>query len=667
MSLASTVVDATVQLSIYRTMSRIQACNQAIGQSLSSGESSFTYWPVDGHEAIAAGACAALDSDDQLVITYRGMADAIAKGAPLTALLAEWMGHANGLSRGRAGPMGIFAPEVGLMMSTGIVGAGPSIANGLALAQDLRQTGRVVAVSFGDGATSTGALNEALNLAALWTLPIVFLCQNNLFGEATPIAQYTRTEQLSDRAAAFGMHAETVDGTDPMAVYAAMESARERARSGGGPTFLEAISYRLGGHYFGDPLTTVPKDELAAARAAEPVTKFRSALAASGVATADELAAIDRDEAARVAVAMTGAIAGGQPSVSTLTEHLYGTVTPVDSPSAAAPAVAPDPVPTNMSQAINFALDNALRRDPDVVLIGEDIGAAGGVVGVTSKLFEKYGRDRVRDTPISETAIVGATLGASMAGLRPVGEVMFMDFLTVCLDPLANHAANIRYLSDGRLHAPMTLRMMVGASNGPQHSQSLEAWLMHVPGLKVVWPSTPADAAGLLASCIDDDDPCVFIEQMSLLFDSVSGPPLDADARVPIGKANIVRAGRHLTVLTYGAGIRLASRVAAELAADGVEIEIVDLRTLVPLDMPTILSSCARTRRAVIVHDAVQFCGPGAEIAAALGAQLFGELAAPVARLGASFVPVPQAAALETAARPGPESLRKIIEDTLKW
>jgi len=292
--------------------------------------------------------------------------------------------------------------------------------------------------------------------------------------------------------------------------------------------------------------------------------------------------------------------------------------------------------------AMNSALDLALAADPKVVLLGEDIAdPSGGVFKVTKGLSTRHGRDRVRDTPIAEQSILGAAIGAALAGYRPVAEVMFFDFLTVAMDQLVNHAAKFRYLSGGQHPVPITVRTAVGNSRfGAQHSQSLEAWFMHTPGVKVVFPSTPSDAKGLLASCVFDDDPCLFIEHVGLHY-SQKEPVPAGEHRVPLGQAAVRRPGDDVTVVSYGAQMPGVLAAAETLAGEGISVEAIDLRSLVPLDFSTVLASVARTRRAVVVHGATRFAGPGAEIAATVTEELFEDLAQPVVRLGARYVPTP--------------------------
>jgi len=313
-----------------------------------------------------------------------------------------------------------------------------------------------------------------------------------------------------------------------------------------------------------------------------------------------------------------------------------------------------------MAAALNAALDCALELDPKVLLLGEDIAdPAGGVFKITKGLSTKHGTTRVRATPIAEQSIVGAAIGASLGGYRPVAEVMFFDFITVAMDQVVNHAAKLRYMSGGMTPVPITIRTLVGSNRfGPQHAQSLEAWFMHTPGIKVVMPSTPMDAKGLLLSCIFDDDPCLFVEHSNMIFTQKADVP-EGDYRVPLGVADLKRSGDDVSVITYGTQVPNALEAADVLAGEGVSIEVIDLRSLVPLDLETILGSVGRTSRAVVVHDAATFCGPGAEIASILTEELWGTLAAPVVRLGGKNVPV--AFARELAVHPTVQTITAAV------
>ncbi len=656
---------AQLMLGFYKTMVRIAEADKAIQRGLSAGELQFQYYPAGGQEAISAGIAPLLRREDYAVITYRCIHDIVAKGTPLTEIMAEMYGKAAGTSKGKGGPMHLSDPNSGLMVTTGIVGAGLPIANGLALAAQLRKSDQVTVVSFGDGATSTGAAHEALNLAAVWKLPVVFVCQNNQYAEYTAVQEYTLSKSFAQRADGYGMAGVRVDGTDPLAVYEATKAAISRARSGEGPTLIEAVCHRLQGHAFGSDDTHMDRAALAAAKKAAPLITFRARLLAEGLAAEEQLTAIEAAARREVDEAQAFARNAPQPPPEELYSDVFAPSVPIpeiDSRSPTRATVAAEPTTSRritFAAAITEALDIALGRDPDVLLLGEDIAdPAGGVVKATYGLSTKYGRARVRPTPIAESAIVGAATGAALAGLKPVAEIMINDFLEVCMDQLTNHAAKLRYMSGGRTNVPMTVRTLTAGfvgSFGAQHSQSLEAWLTHSPGVKVVYPATPYDAKGLLLACIDDPDPCVFFEPMRCYFGQGSVP--EGHYSIPLGVADIKRPGSDLTLITWGWPLLDCLAAAERLKEDGIDAEVLDLRTLVPLDKPALLESVLRTRRAIVVHSAVEFCGFGAEIATMLHQALHRDLKSPVTRVGARYTSVPFSQALEPLHFPSEERI----------
>jgi pyruvate dehydrogenase E1 component beta subunit len=318
-------------------------------------------------------------------------------------------------------------------------------------------------------------------------------------------------------------------------------------------------------------------------------------------------------------------------------------------------------------QAVNMALDDALAGDPEVILLGEDVADSqgGGVIGVTKGLSSKYGNARVRSTPISEQAIMGAAIGAAIAGMRPVAEIMLMNFTTIAMDMIVNHAAKLRFMSGGQTHVPITIRTMTGAGfgNGGQHSDYLEAWFAHTPGIKVVAPSSPADAYGLLLACIADDDPCLFIENLPTYW--VRGPAPQRGVAIALGKANIRHKGSDVTLISYSRTVNECVAVVERLAKQGPSVELIDLRTVAPFDQTTILESVAKTRRAVIVHEAVKPFGVGAEIASCIHEKLHRELLHPVVRVGAPACPVPFSKVLENAYLPSERVIEAAIRSVL--
>lgn len=322
----------------------------------------------------------------------------------------------------------------------------------------------------------------------------------------------------------------------------------------------------------------------------------------------------------------------------------------------------------NTIQAVNMALDHAMGEDPNVIVFGEDVAdrEEGGVIGVTKGLSTKYGDSRVRSTPIAEQAIIGAAIGASLVGMRPVAEIMLMNFTTVAMDMIVNHAAKLRFMSGGQTNVPIVIRTMTGAgfSTGGQHADYLEAWFAHTAGLKVVIPSSPADAYGLMLSCIDDADPCIFIENIASYWNP--GPLPEKGVRIPLGKANVLRQGADVTVIGYSRQVHDIVAVADKLAKENIFLEVIDLRTISPLDTETILTSVAKTGRAVVVHEAVKNFGVGAEVSSRIHEALFSQLKAPVQRVGAAFCPVPFSKPLETAFMPSQADIEAAVRATLK-
>ena len=669
---SATSLSTEQSLSIYRTMLRIAACDRQIQQLLASGAVQFMYYPCAGQEAISAAIAETLTEDDYVLTTYRCIHDAVAAGTPVVEIMAEILGKASGTSKGKGGPMHLSDPNSGLMVTTGIVGGTLPISTGLGLAAKLKGTEQVTVCNFGDGAANIGAFGESLNLASLKKLPVVFVCQNNLYAEYTSLADSTASESLADRGPAYAMPGVRVDGTDPAAVHAAAAEAVARARRGDGPTLLECVAHRLQGHYFGSDESHMDQAALAAAREPTPITRFETRLTEAGIAKADDLAAIRDEVDAEIDAAVETALNAADPEPSALFEDVFADSAHIPYRDSGSRPEEPDlsgmeTAELPYSVAITQALEQAMAADESVITMGEDIAdPAGGVGKVTLGLSTRFGNDRVMATPISEQAIIGTAIGSSMVGFKPVPEIMINDFLMVCMDQVANHAAKLRYMSGGRTSVPITIRT-VNAGNvgrfGAQHSQSLETWLAHMPGIKVVVPSNAVDAKGLLLSCIDDPDPCVFLEAMRLYYnpDAVPAEPY----RVPLGLAAVKRAGTDVSLISYGWTVLECLAAADRLSEDGISAEVVDIRTLVPLDWQGILASVAKTRRAVIVHPSTEFCGFGAELASKLHETLHGELLAPVRRLGAVYTPPPFTLALEPHHFPDGDGVVELARKTV--
>ena len=607
-----------------------------------------------GQEASAVGACWPLRQDDVITSTHRGHGHCLAKGLEPLGMFAELMARDLGTNRGRGGSMHIADPTQGIFGANGIVAAGLPIAVGAATAAHIRGADTVAVAFFGDGAAAQGAFHEALNLAAVWRLPVVFFCENNEYSEFSH-ASTQHAAPLEHRATGYDIPYVAVDGNDVVATATAMGEVIQAARDGDGPFLVEASTYRWHGHYEGDPQRYRPEQEVEAWRERDPLLVHRSRLLESGVG-AGEIEELERAVSDQLDQAVAQARSFEAPAAGTLFDFVLRARPSIPEP----PAPAPSSDTYRTMDAVRGALELELATDDRVFLAGIDVGVGGNVFGLTRGLRDRFG-ERVRDTPISESAIVGLGVGAAMAGMRPVVEVMYLDFVGVCLDQLLNQAAKLPFMTGGSAQMGLTVRTQFGAgrSSGSQHSQSLEVLLAHIPGLSVVMPSTPADTYGLLRAAIQDPNPVVFIENRLLY--GMRGPAPPTDFLVPLGRSVVVRPGSDITVVSISRMVHEATAAAEELSGDGVSVEVIDLRTVAPLDMGPVLESVHKTSRILIAHEAVVPFGIGAEIAARVAREGFWSLDAPVERLGAAATPPPYAPELERAWLPGRAEIAEAI------
>ncbi len=649
---------------LYR-MHLIRAFEETVEQLYAAGKMHGTMHLYIGQEAVAVGAIAALRPDDYITSTHRGHGHAIAKGQDIRAMLAELLGKETGVCRGRGGSMHLADLERGNLGANGIVAGGIPIAVGAGLSIQLQGQDRVVLCFFGDGAANHGNFHEGLNMAAIWRLPVVFLCENNQYAMSMPIRKAMAVPWVADRAAAYGIPGETVDGMDVLAVYRAVRAAVERARRGEGPTLIEAVTYRYKGHSKSDRQVYRTKEEVQAWMARDPIARLREWLMARGWLSEEEAAALEARARQAIVEALQAAEGDPEPSVDQLTEGVYAedpSVPPRWIQQAFGPGTAVEPPAgtraLSYAEALREAMAQAMAADERVFLLGEDIGVYGGAFGVTQGLIERFGPERVRDTPISENTIVGAGVGAALTGTRPIVEMQFMDFVTLAMEQTVLQAAKVRYMFGGKARVPLVLRLPGGSGTGAaaQHSESLEAWFVHVPGLKVVAPATPYDAKGLLLAALADENPVIFVEH-KLLY-RTRGPVPEEPYVVPLGRAAVRRAGRHVTIVAYSVMVLRALEAAERLAAEGIEAEVIDLRTLKPYDAETVIASIRKTGRLLVVHEAPLLGGFGGELAARIAqSEAFAYLEAPIVRLGGADVPIPYHPRLERAAVPQVEDI----------
>ena len=593
-----------------------------------------------GQEASAVGACWPLGPADMITSTHRGHGHCLAKGLDPLGMFAELMAKEQGTNRGRGGSMHIADPNRGILGANGIVAAGLPIAVGAATAAQLRADGSVAVAFFGDGAVAQGAFHEAVNLAAVWHLSVVFFCENNGYAEFSAASDQHAVE-LELRAAGYGVGYVSVDGNDVVATATAMGAVVSGIRDGSGPVIIEATTYRWHGHYEGDPERYRTREELEEWKGRDPLVVHAEHLRAIGIGD-DEIKSLEETVSRELGEAVDTARTYSRPPATALHDLVVR-----ERPGHSEPGPLANEAPTfRTMDAIRAALEAELEGDERTFVAGIDVAAGGNVFGVMRGLHDRFG-DRVRDTPISETAIMGVGVGAAMAGMRPVVELMYLDFVGVCLDQLMNQAAKMPFMTGGAAQMSLTVRTQFGAgrSSGSQHSQSLEALLAHIPGLTVVMPSTPADTYGLLRAAIQDPNPVIFIENRLLY--GMKGPQPPVDHIVPIGRSAVVRSGTDVTVVSVSRMVHEALAAADELAGQGISAEVIDLRTVAPLDMAPILESVAKTSRVLIAHEAVIPFGIGAEIAARIAREAFWDLDAPIERVGAAATPPPYAPELE--------------------
>ncbi len=611
------------------------------------------YYQVSGQEAHVGAALALLDSD-WLFTAYRELGMWLARGMSPVAALALWMGVPDDEDL-----WDVHRYRVTRLNAT--IGTHLPHAVGFGYAQRLQGHDTVCMVVFGDGATSESDFHAAMNFAGVWKTPTVFLCQNNQVAQSTTIDKQTAAETLAVKADAYGFSGVLVDGMDPLAVFESAREAIERARDGGGPTFIEMFTYRFAPHstYDGTPVYRT-SDEEVVWRERDPITRMRTFLMNKGmweVAQEDDM----RDEVSAELEALVEQIEN-RPAAPRdfspkrlfartpflLAEQLKTEQSDLGEPVSvlepdetwAATTSTTEPSPSgetrqlDMTEALNLTLHAAFERNPSLVTLGEDVGLEGGVFRITQGMHERFGDDRVIDTPLCETGIMGTAVGMAMAGLRPVAEIEFAGFVYPAFDQLIGHAARIRWRYRNQLSAPVLIRMPVGTNlaNLEFHTDSPEAFFTHAPGLVVVYPSSPYDAKGLLESALCSDDPVVFLEPISLYRGFKQEVPVEP-YRIGFGRAAVARQGTDVTVVSWGPPVRRALEAAEALAAEGVSVEVIDLRTLYPWDRETVLASVKRTGRLVVAHEAQMTSGFGAEVLAAVSEHGLYSLEAPPVRV----------------------------------
>ena len=602
-----------------------------------------------GQEAIAVGVTSALQADDWILPMHRNLGVFTTRELDLARLFRQLLGKDGGFTKGRDRTFhfGFLAKRVVGMISH--LGAMMPVADGLALAAQLRGEKRVAATFTGDGATSEGDFHEALNLAAVWKLPVLFVIENNQWGLSTPSSEQFACRSLADRALGYGMPGTIVDGNDVVAVHRAVARAADRARRGDGPTLLEFKTFRMRGHEEASGTDYVSKEVLEQWAQKDPIARLEKLLLDRKVMTVADRDATKAAYKARIDVLVDDALGAKDPEggpEETLQDVYAPSLLVPKEPEADAEAVE-----LRYVDAISDGLRVAMRRNDKVVLLGQDIAEYGGVFKVTEGFVAEFGKARVRNTPIIESGALGCALGLALDGFVPMVEMQFGDFITCGFNQIVNNLAKTHFRWAERVGVVIRTPVGGGAGAGPFHSQNPESWFTSVAGLKVVAPATPEDAKGLLLAAFEDGNPVLYLEH-KLLYRSAKGPVPVGHYTIPIGQARVAREGTQATIVTYGVGVSWALEAATALAAEGQEIEVLDLRSLQPWDVEAVVASVKKTGRALVLHEAPTTGGFGGEVAATIGQEAFEWLDAPVVRLGALDSPVPFSKALEAAFSP---------------
>jgi len=587
-----------------------------------------------GQEAIAVGVTLAMQENEWILPLHRNLGVFTTRRLPLEKLFRQWQGEPGGFSKGRERSFHFGTSEHHICGMISHLGPQLSVADGIALAHRLKDENKAVLVFTGEGGTSEGEFHEAVNLAAVWDLPVIFIIENNGYALSTPVSEQYRCKRLVDRAVGYGIEGVQIDGNNLLTVYDTIQGVREYCIRTRKPYIVECMTFRMRGHEEASGTAYVPPEFFEEWGRRDPVLSFRNYLHDSGLLGKDKEDSIISEIKNQIDQAWQNALL---PVAWEWTEQ--GECADVYAP---APAIEVYEPPTGTEKrfidAVRDGLDLAMQRYDNLVLMGQDIAAYGGAFKITEGFLKKYGPDRVRNTPLCESAVIGAALGLSLESMKSMVEMQFADFISTGFTQVVNNLAKVHYRWGA--HADVVIRMPTGAGvgAGPFHSQSNEAWFVHTPGLKVVYPSSAADVKGLLLAAFADPNPVLFFEHKAL-YRSISGAVPEGYYEVPIGKAAVVKEGTDVTIITYGAGVHWAKEYMAHHPE--YSVYLLDLRTLLPLDDEAIYAAVRATGRVLILHEDTLTGGIGGEIAARIMEHCFQWLDAPVLRCASMDTPVP--------------------------
>lgn len=613
-----------------------------------------------GQEAISVGAALALDEDSIIFPLHRNLGVFTTRKMPLKRLFAQWQGKMEGYTKGRDRSFHFGSLENGVVGMISHLGPQLSLANGVALADALSGKNKVALAFTGEGGTSQGEFHEALNVASVWQLPVIFLIENNGYGLSTTTDEQYKCATLADRGIGYGMKSITIDGNNLLEVYHTIKSIKDEISLQPEPFLVECMTFRMRGHEEASGTKYVPSELMEKWALRDPVLLMEDFLQKENVLSASQIVDIKDAFKKQIARELKETENYRDPSPD-LTLELQDVFKPWQ-PAIIEPNPEKGVPEKRFIDAISESLSQSMEKFPNLILMGQDIAEYGGAFKITEGFVDKFGKNRVRNTPLCESAIIGAALGLSLKGYKSMVEMQFADFVSCGFNQIINNLAKIHYRWGA--HADVVIRMPTGGgmAAGPFHSQSNEAWFFHTPGLKVVYPSNPYDAKGLLATSIEDPNPVLFFEHKGL-YRSVSGPLPTDYYTLPLGKAAILNEGNAATLITYGMGVIWAKEIVQEF---NEAIEIIDLRTLWPLDEETILSSIKKTGKAIILHEDTLTGGIGGEISALISEKAFEFLDAPVLRVGGLDSPIPFSPILEKQFMPKAR-LREKLDYLLRY